>query len=101
MFKKPVKPISRDAIRKRNARFNALTPAAKRVTIAKDVIAALDAELITARARTYAEYRLHHKEWLDYEGRSVRDAQAEILNGNVCMRAIMENIIANNGLFKP
>lgn len=41
------------AIKKRNAEFAAMPPALKRVTIAKDVIAWLDAKKLVARSGTY------------------------------------------------
>lgn len=73
-----------EAIAKRNAAFAKLDPAAKRVVVAKDVLAALNAKRITAKHNTYGQFFLDYN--LPYEtriGAIASDAQQLLLQGQI------------------
>lgn len=93
MSKSKPRSTSPEAIKRRNAAFAKLSPERKRVTVAKDVIAALNAKRIKpvhnqygswSWADQYELFKLDFDERHDeYRRRDKLDAQEELLKGNV------------------
>lgn len=71
--------MTRDAIRKRNAAFEKLPPEKKRVTIAKDVIKALNAKRITPKQNYYLQVGYAD----DGDVTNESDAQTALLEGKL------------------
>jgi hypothetical protein len=90
MKRKP-RSTSPEAIAKRNAAFAKLSPEQKRVTVAKDVIAALNAKQIKAQANYYLKVystklgpKKHTAAWYaEMEKQQEADAQTELLAGKL------------------
>lgn len=89
--------FSRDAVRKRNARFAAMTPAQQRVTIAKDVLDWLEIGKITARPGTYMRFDVMAPAEVedDYAWRRTTEAQDVLVQpGQSCTACALGSIFA-------
>ena len=79
-------PTLQEQLKQRNAEFAALAPADKRVTIARDVIAALDAQRLTARCNAYGRFLIKNYSEMSFdesEAVYASDAQTVLAEGKL------------------
>lgn len=77
---------SPEAIKKRNEAFARMSPEQKRVTVAKDVIAALNAKQLVAKNSVYLALRFKQavvKDWNNWDKFTESDAQVALLEQKV------------------